>query len=236
MTCSGQPPPLPPCTVPEFNRGSTVTRSKPAILGADGRVLGSRAEGTRARLLQATSKLLSEQGLLDLKIVDITRQVGSSPATFYQYFVDVDAALLALAEEATHDETPLVSHLDSGWDGADGLTRAGEFVDAYTRFWDDHNAVLRVRNLKAEEGNAGFRESRSRANLLVIASMSTMVKHAQADGRLPKSINPFVTATSMIAIIERLLPYRNEIARRGATNAAMRDTIAVLLHRSLTGL
>jgi hypothetical protein len=45
-----------------------------------------------------------------------------------------------------------------------------------------------------------------------------------------------VTATSMIAIIERLLPYRNEIARRGATNAAMRDTIAVLLHRSLTGL
>ena len=39
----------------------------------------------------------------------------------------------------------------------------------------------------------------------------------------------------MIAIIERLLPYRNEIARRGATSEAVRDTIAVLLYRSLTG-
>lgn len=213
-----------------------MPRSKKTILGADGRVLGSRAEGTRARLLDATAKLLSEQGVLELKIVDITREVGSSPATFYQYFVDVDAALLALADEATLDEAPLVNHLDTGWDGDDGLQRAGEFVDAYTSYWDDHNAVLRVRNLKAEEGDPAFRESRSKAHLFVIAAMSKMVEQAQFDGRLPASINPFVTATSMIAIIERLLPYRNEIARRGATNKAMRDTVAVLLHRSLTGL
>jgi len=212
-----------------------VPRSKKAILGADGRVLGTRAEGTRTRLLEATAKLLNEQGVLELKIVDITREIGSSPATFYQYFVDVDAALLALADEATQDEGPLLAYLENGWDGADGLIHAGEFVDAYTRYWDDHNAVLRVRNLKAEEGDPAFRESRSKAHLFVIATMSKMVEEAQADGRLPKTINPFVTATAMIAIIERLLPYRNEIARRGATSEAVRDTIAVLLYRSLTG-
>ena len=212
-----------------------MPRSKKAILGADGRVLGTRAEGTRSRLLEATAKLLSEQGVLELKIVDITREIGSSPATFYQYFVDVDAALLALADEATRDETPLVAHLENGWDGDDGLTRAGEFVDAYTRYWDDHNAVLRARNLKAEEGDPAFRESRSKAHLFVIATMSKMVEVAQAEGRLPTSINPFVTATAMIAIIERILPYRNEIARRGAAGEAVRDTIAVLLYRSLTG-
>ncbi len=213
-----------------------MARTKKTILGADGRVLGSRAEVTRTRLLEATAKLLGESGVLDLKIVDITREVGSSPATFYQYFVDVDAALLALAEQATRDESPLVSHLDNGWDAADGLVRAGEFVDAYTTFWDDHNAVLRVRNLKAEEGDPAFREARSKANLLLIQAMSKMVEQAQRDGRLPGSIHPFVTATAMIAIIERLLPYRNEIARRGATPTALRDTVAVLLYRSLTGL
>ena len=62
-----------------------MPRSKKAILGADGRVLGTRAEGTRTRLLEATAKLLNEQGVLELKIVDITREIGSSPATFYQY-------------------------------------------------------------------------------------------------------------------------------------------------------
>lgn len=212
-----------------------MSRSKKTILGADGRVLGTRAESTRNKLLEATAKLLTEQGVLELKIVDITREVGSSPATFYQYFVDVDAALLALAEQATHDEAPLVSHLSSGWEGEDGVERAGEFVDAYTRFWDDHSAVLRVRNLKAEEGDPKFREVRSKAHLLVIEAMTKMIVQAQRDGRLPLTINPFVTSTAMIAIIERLLPYRNEIARRGATAVALRDTVTMLLYRSLTG-
>ena len=48
-------------------------------------------------------------------------------------------------------------------------------------------------------------------------------------------MQPFVTATAMIAMIERLLPYRNEIARRGAPAGSMRDTLAMLLYRSLTG-
>ncbi len=212
-----------------------TTRNKNAVLGADGRVLGTRAETTRNRLLAATAKLLHEQGVLELKIVDITREVGSSPATFYQYFVDVDAALLALAEEATQDEVPLVAHFEHDWGADDGLERAAAFIDAYTKFWDDHNAVLRVRNLKAEEGDAAFRESRSRANLLVIGAMSKMVEQAHADSRLPESINPFVTATAMIAVIERLLTYRTEITRRGASAVAQRETMVALVHRSLTG-
>jgi AcrR family transcriptional regulator len=212
-----------------------VTDRKQAILGADGRVLGSRAESTRARLLEATSKLLAEQGVLELKIVDITREVGSSPATFYQYFVDVDAALLALADEATSDELPLVAHFETDWEAADGVQRAREFVDAYTRFWDDHNAVLRVRNLKAEEGHPAFRESRSSAHLLMIDAMSAMVERAQLAGRLPDTINPFVASTAVIAIMERLLPYRKEIARRGAPIEAQRDTVVELVHRALTG-
>jgi AcrR family transcriptional regulator len=212
-----------------------VASSNKSILGADGRVLGARAEGTRARLLEATARLLSESGVLELRIVDITRDVGSSPATFYQYFVDVDAAILALADQATHDEEPLVSHLSAGWDGGDGLQRAQSFVDAYMSYWDDHSAVLRVRNLKAEEGNAAFREARSKANLVVIQAMSKMVEQAQSAGRLPTEMHPFVTATAMIAMIERLLPYRNEIARRGAPTSSMRDTLAMLVYRSLTG-
>jgi AcrR family transcriptional regulator len=78
------------------------------VFAADGRVIGSRALVTRRKLLDATAKLLQEQGILDLRVVDISRDVGSSPATFYQYFNDVDEAILELAKEATDDEKPLV--------------------------------------------------------------------------------------------------------------------------------
>jgi AcrR family transcriptional regulator len=104
------------------------------VLAADGRVIGARAIATRRRLLDATAKLLTEQGILDLRVVDITRDIGSSPATFYQYFNDVDEAILELAKEATEDEKPLVSLLQPGWNKKTGLEQAHHFVDAYMVF------------------------------------------------------------------------------------------------------
>jgi AcrR family transcriptional regulator len=66
-------------------------------LALDGRALGQRGARTRRRLLDATSQLLETEGIRDLRVVEIARVVGTSPATFYQYFRDVDDAVLALA-------------------------------------------------------------------------------------------------------------------------------------------
>lgn len=204
------------------------------VLAADGRVIGSRAQATRRRLLDATAKLLDEQGVLELKVVDITREVGTSPATFYQYFADVDAAILALAEEAGEDEHPLLEHLSAGW-ADDGLERARAFVDEYLDYWRDHRAVLRVRNLKAEEGDPAFRKVRSQANLRLIEVMGQMVRDGQQAGRLPETLDPFATAAAMLAMIERLLAYQAEMGRRGTTRHALRETLATILYQTLTG-
>ena len=80
----------------------TESVTEPA-LASDGRIIGARAHRTRRRLLDATAKLLEERGALGLRVVDITREVGTSPATFYQYFPDVEEAILVLADEATDD-------------------------------------------------------------------------------------------------------------------------------------
>lgn len=205
------------------------------VLAADGRVIGSRAQATRRRLLDATAKLLKDQGVLELKVVDVTREVGTSPATFYQYFADVDAAILALAEEAGENEHPLLAHLSNGWDGPHGLDQARAFVDEYVEYWRDHHAVLRMRNLKAEEGDKDFRRARSTANLLVIEAMVTMVRDSQAAGRLPDTLEPFATAAAMLAMIERLLAYQNELGRRGTSKVELRETLATILYRTLTG-
>lgn len=206
------------------------------VLAADGRTIGARAAATRRRLLDATAKLLGEHGVLDLRVVDVTRSVGTSPATFYQYFPDVDVAILALAQEATDDERPLVEFLTPGWTATGGLEQARAFVDAYMDFWDSHQAVLRVRNLKAEEGDARFRAVRSEANLLVMDAMQTMLRDSIAAGRLPQALDPFTAAAAMVAMVERILAFRPEMARRGADRQAVRESLAILLYRGLTGL
>lgn len=205
------------------------------LLAADGRVIGSRAQATRRRLLDATTKLLRTHGVLELKVVDITREAGTSPATFYQYFADVDAVLLALAEAAGENEQALLGLLASDWDGADGAARARAFVDAYMGYWLDHQAVLRIRNLKAEEGNRDFRRARTRAALPLIEAVAAMVERGQAAGRLDESLDPFATAAAMLAMMERLLAYQKELGQRGTSREALRQTLAGIMVQVLAG-
>lgn len=205
------------------------------VRSVDGRVIGSRAQATRRRLLDSTARLLGEQGVLDLRVVDITREIGTSAATFYQYFNDADAAILALAEEATEAERPLVDHLQPVWQPHEATARAEAFVDAYMRYWDQHSAVLRIRNLKAEEGDAAFRAVRSQAHLFVIDALQAMIRESVERGRLPASLDPFTAAAALVAMIERLLGFQNEMTKRGSSRQSIRDTLVILLVRAAVG-
>ena len=209
--------------------------SETEVLAADGRVIGARAQATRRRLLDATAALLARHGVLELRVVDITRELGISPATFYQYFGDVDAAILALAEEATEDERPLVEFLRPAWTRDDGVDRARAFIDAYMSYWDAHSAVLRVRNLKAEEGVKAFRELRSDANLLIIDALKTMISDGIKSGRLDKGLDPFTMAAAILAMIERLLGYQSEMSKRGSSRDDIRETLSQMCFRALAG-
>src|SRR3546814_16863951 len=89
---------------------------------ADGRVPGRRGRATRQRLLDCTAGMLDTTSYRDVKVIDIAREAGTSPATFYQYFSDVEAAILVLAEEMARRGAHLAS---SGSQGAWAMGRAG---------------------------------------------------------------------------------------------------------------
>jgi hypothetical protein len=95
--------------------------------------------------------------------------------------------------------------------------------------------VLRVRNLKAEEGDRHFRKVRTEANLLLMDSLQDMIREGVAAGRLPNSLDPFTTAAAVVAMCERLLGYQPEMAKRGSSKSTIRDTLATLIFGIITG-
>src|ERR1700679_3393527 len=79
----------------------------------DGRLPGQRGRQTRQRLLDATVELLTTTSWRSVKVTDIARRARTSPATFYQYFGNVEEAVRVLAEGVV-DQAAQVSELAGG--------------------------------------------------------------------------------------------------------------------------
>jgi AcrR family transcriptional regulator len=205
------------------------------LLGIDGRRLGRRAQLTRRRLLDATADLLGTEGILDLTVVEIARKVGTSPATFYQYFQNVEEAVLALSEEVGGELHNLAELVDARWQGAKGLEAARALVDGFLSYWDQHRAVLRTRNLAAEEGDQRFREVRNRALSQVTDAVARKVAEFQATGKVSDQITAYAAAAALVAMLERMAVYHVELEGRGVSRQAMVETVARIVHHSITG-
>jgi AcrR family transcriptional regulator len=203
------------------------------ILDQNGRRLGVRALQTRRRLLEATAELLEQQKLRDLRVIDITRKVGTSAATFYQYFHDADEAVLCLAEQASDEMPGILEETAGSWQGDVGLDKARRIVDAFISYWDEHGAVLRVRNLASDEGDERFLALRRRTMSPVLQALARAVAAHQCEGD-PKG-HAYAAAAAMGSILERLAAYRHELEVFGVTRRDLVESSAQILHHTVTG-
>ncbi len=211
---------------------SAVT-SEPVAL--DGRPIGKRGAKTRRRLLDATADLLETHGVRDLRVVDIARRVGTSPATFYQYFRDVEEAVLALAEEVGEDLAPLEELLAHPWTGPDGLSLARSLVEAFIEYWDGHRAVLRTRNLAAQEGDPRFRAARNESLRPLREALAAKVEEAQREGTVSPAITPVAAASALASMMERMAAFHADLEEFGVTRVALVETTARIIHQTVTG-
>jgi AcrR family transcriptional regulator len=203
------------------------------IVDQGGRSLGPRAFQTRQRLLDATVQLLEEQKLRDLRVIDIARRVGTSAATFYQYFRDVDDVVLCLAGEASDEMPTILEEIEGSWRGAAGLEKATHIVDAFIAHWDAHHAVLRARNMASDEGDARFAALRSRTMLPVIEQLAAAIAAHRSE--LQAEIHPHAAAAAMASILERLAAYHRELEVFGVTRTDLVKSSAHILHRTVSG-
>jgi AcrR family transcriptional regulator len=205
-----------------------------AIVDQTGRVLGPRARATRQRLLDSTAERLAAGSLRELRVADVARAIGTSPATFYQYFKDVEDAVLCLAEQATDAMPAIVELIDGDWRGAGGLDRARRIADAFIRHWDEHRAALRVRNTASDEGDMRFQAVRQRAMQPVLAALARQID-ACRPAAAAQGEEPLAAAAALAAILERLAAYHTELEAFGVTRGQLVETTARIVHRTVTG-
>ena len=204
-------------------------------VAVDGRPLGRRAQQTRRQLLDATRALLELHGVRDLRVVEIARKVGTSPATFYQYFRDVEDAVLVLAAEAGSELDPLTEVLESSWTGKAGIEAARSLVDGFVDYWDRHRAVLRVRNLAAQEGDERFRDVRNRTLSAITDRLEAKLAESQAAGRVASELTPYAAAAALVSMMERMAAYHFDLEPRGIMRPDIVETVARIIHQTVTG-
>jgi len=200
-----------------------------------GRALGARALDTRRRLLDATEELLAGRGARELHVSEIARFCGTSPATFYQYFADVEAAVLELAVRAAEDIPDILQRVEGTWSGRGALDNARSIVDAFIRHWDAHSAVLHLRNLASDAGDRRFQAARRDALSPVLEAIAKRIEEYQASGRVSGALHPHAAAAALLAVLERLAAHHRELERFGVEREDLVETSARILLQVVTG-
>jgi AcrR family transcriptional regulator len=205
------------------------------VRATDGRVPGRRGIATRRRLLDCAAELLTKTSYRDIKVIDIAREAGTSPATFYQYFPDVEQAVLVLAEELAGDAAYLAELVRSDWRGDRGAQTARRIVESFLEYYDRHRAVFRVVDLATEEGDLRFKQLRTRALGGITDALCEVIRDFQHEGRLDPEVDPTATAFIMVAMLAHCAAHRYGFEFWGVRTATQVDTLSRILFWNVTG-
>jgi AcrR family transcriptional regulator len=202
------------------------------LRAVDGRVPGRRGLATRKRLVECTIELLGSSSYRDLKVTDITRAAGTSPATFYQYFVDLESVLLAVAEQAVEDGQQLVELIAGRqWSGAAGVASTEALVDGFLDFYRSHRPTLRVVDLLSTEGDRRFRHLRVLILNGMTKAMAAEISKVQADD----PIDPMAMAGALIGLLPQMAGHQGGFEAWDIPFSEVREAMIRLIYWGVTG-
>jgi AcrR family transcriptional regulator len=189
---------------------------------------------TRQRLIDTVAEMLDGTPYREIRVTDIARAAGTSPATFYQYFIDVEEVVLTLAED-TADLGARMSELLEGrkWRGLAGWQSACSLVDGFLDFWRQQQPVLRVVDLLTEEGDARFRRARVRMlNTLTVALAEVIAEGGAADD---PSLEAMAMAGALVSMLAHVASHQSGFESWDIHVSDLREAMSRLLYWGVTG-
>lgn len=199
--------------------------SKVKLRTIDKRTAGRRAKETRDRILESLGKLLATMSYRDIRVTDVVKDVGTSPATFYQYFADIEAAALALATDVARDAGSLKALAEGATAGGKGAAASlDKIVDGIGSFCREHEAVIRVVETAAGEGDARFKKVRA----TLLSSLAAPLAAVAGDSKDGKA-----NAAAAMSLVMATTGTR--AADAGAPAAEIRAAVGRLVFWGITG-
>lgn len=174
----------------------------------------------------------------DLKVVDIAREAGTSPATFYQYFPDVESAVLVLADEMVNEgaERFAVAAAATSWRGKAGYDGAVALAETVLTFWAEHRPVLRVVDLATDEGDGRFANVRTRLLNDLNNTLASAARDQQAAGKGQPGLDPNAIGGVLVAMLAHVSAHRQGFEFWGVRAEELQTTMARIIYWSVTGL
>ena len=205
------------------SQAPAVAVARPGVRETNELTMGAKGQGTRARLMRVVGELLETNTVASLRVAEIAAAAGTSPAAFYRYFADAAEAALAVVQTYTQSTEALLRLVADDWPAAEAMGRARVFVDTYIDTWEEHAAILRMRNLAAEAGDARFGAARERAVRPLQDALAQRFMRAKQDHRISQELNPSAAAGALIALLERIAA----VSRTASAQAEItHDTLA----------
>lgn len=103
----------------------------------------SAGEATRSRLLDAAIAVLAQRGYHAARVDDIVERAGVSHGTFYLYFANKDATVLALAERCAAELGGLVAGLGDVSPEASGRREVRDWLVDFIEHYRTYGVVIR---------------------------------------------------------------------------------------------
>jgi AcrR family transcriptional regulator len=203
----------------------------------DGRVAGRRGQATRQKLLDCLSEMLSSSPYRDVKVIDVARKAGTSPATFYQYFPDVEAAIAVLAEDLSNEGSEVLVGVvrEGSWRGKAGYQTALALSDGFLDLWERHRAVLRVVDLATDEGDRRFQNIRTHLLNQVTVALADVIGRERDAGRHPADLDPMASAGVLIAMLAHVSAHRYGFEFWGIRTDDVHRSLARIVYTTVTG-
>jgi len=201
---------------------------------------GKRGQATRKRLLEETGELIRTTPWRSIRVIDIARAAGTSPATFYQYFENVEQAILVLAEELVDGAGALAELVEGDWTEPAGWVTARQVVDGFMSYWEHNRAVFRVVELATEEGDLrfqGLRVTALNAVTIALAKVITLTRASAPPGDAVASAgsDPMAIAATIVSMLAHVAAHRYGYEFWGIRTASMSDVQTRMLYWSVTG-
>lgn len=200
---------------------------------ANGQPLGERGLRTRQRILEAVGAAVQQHGLRGIRLADIADEVGFRAPAFYQYFADLDEAILALCEEAG-DLVPSFEMEPDGW-GKDHPNGTRPFVEQFFRYWDEHRPLLTARHVAIMSGDTRFQSAANEAFRPVAEALQAEIAAAQADGRIDPDLHPVALGAVLNMMIDVAAMASPALTRywNGDDSAELVDAVSFVFDRVL---